>query len=365
MHFLIAPDKFKGTLSAEQVATHLARGLESHGHTAACVPAADGGDGTVAAVLASGFTEHRSLVTGPHGRPVEAAYALRGTTAVIETAQASGLTLMDPRRPMPMEATSYGTGELIHQALDAGATTIVLGVGGVATTDGGIGMLTALGARFLDADGQEVRPGRLEKLEAVEAGGLDPRIGAVEVILASDVDNPLTGSDGAAAVYGPQKGAGPDHVRRLDAGLRRLAGLVDPEAADRPGAGAAGGIGFAAMALLGAERRPGIDAVLELGPFREELARADVVVTGEGKADRQTLHGKVAHGVARRAREAGLETWVVCGVSELSQEQIDEAGFAGVLALTDIEPDPELCRANAGELLDHLAQRLAARFEGR
>lgn len=363
MRILLAPDKFKGTLTAAEVCESLASGISASLGTVESVPIADGGDGTVAAAVAAGFASRASTVTGPDGRPVRAAWALSADgTAVLEMAEASGLALLHPSRLLPMEASSRGTGELVTAALDSGARRIVLGVGGSASTDGGTGMLSALGARFLDAGGCAVPEGGggLAGIAVADLGGIDPRALDVDFIIATDVDNPLTGERGAAAVYGPQKGADPAQVATLDTGLAHLARLTGREdAAERPGAGAAGGLGFAA-ALIGAETRPGAGVVFELVGFDAALARADVVVTGEGRLDEQTFYGKGPGEVAARARRAGLEVWAVCGTTTLGAEEARAHGFAGVFALTDVEPDVHECRRRPGDFLPEVGARLAA-----
>ncbi|MYZ06278.1 glycerate kinase, partial [Streptomyces sp. SID2999] len=247
-------------------------------------------------------------------------------------------------------------------ALDSGARTVVLGVGGSATTDGGAGMLTALGARFLDERGEPVGPGGggLADLAEADLTGLDPRLASVELILASDVDNPLTGPHGAAAVYGPQKGASPADVPLLDDALARFAAVLAPDLADRPGAGAAGGVGYAAL-LLGARFRAGIEVMLDVLGFAEALARADLVITGEGALDDQTLHGKAPAGVAAAARAAGKEVIAVCGRLTLPPETLHRAGITAAYPLTALEPDPATCIAQAGPLLEQVASRVAER----
>jgi glycerate kinase len=290
-HVVVAPDKFKGSLSAPAVAQALVAGLREGDPTLelTSLPVADGGEGTVAAAVAAGATSHRQVVAGPTGEPVAAEFAMLGTTAVVELAQASGLVHLRDDRPAPMEADSSGTGELIRAALDLGATELILAVGGSACTDGGTGMLTALGARFLDVSGRPVPSGGrgLQAIASVELTGLDARLAGTSITLASDVTNPLTGPDGAAAVYGPQKGAEPAQVAELDTGLRHLATVLAGTLGDAvlqhaaaPGAGAAGGVGFAALAVLAATRRPGIELVLELVGADAVLARADLVITG-------------------------------------------------------------------------------------
>ncbi|MFD9206336.1 glycerate kinase [Streptomyces sioyaensis] len=377
---LIAADKFKGSLTAVEVAEHVTAGLRRAlpGLDVAAVPVADGGDGTVAAALAAGFTRHEARVTGPTGTPVTATFALRegaspagGGTAVVEMAEASGLQHLPDGVFAPLTASTYGTGELLRAALDAGATSIVFGVGGSATTDGGAGMLAALGARLLDADGEPVAPGGgpLRELATVDLSGLDPRLATTRIVLASDVDNPLTGPKGAPAVYGPQKGASEADVATLDAALAHfaevLAQAVGPRAAElalAPGAGAAGGIGYGALVALDAVFRPGIEVMLDVLGFAPALARATFVITGEGSLDAQTLHGKAPAGVAAAARAVGLEVAAVCGRLQLTPEALRAAGIRRAYALTDLEPDPARCMAEAGPLLERAAERLARDF---
>ncbi|MFE0048196.1 glycerate kinase [Streptomyces albireticuli] len=361
---LIAADKFKGSLTAARVAAHLTAGLRAaagSGLHVTALPVADGGDGTVDAALAAGFERREARVTGPLGEPVTAAYALRAGTAVVEMAEASGLR--HARGGLaPLTATTYGTGELLRAALDAGARTVVLGVGGSATTDGGAGALSALGARLLDAAGDPVGPGgaALAGLVTADLAGLDTRLRSTRLVLASDVDNPLTGPYGAAAVYGPQKGASADDVAVLDAALARYAAVLDGGAlAAAPGAGAAGGLGYGALAGLGAAFRPGIEVMLDVLGFPAALESADLVITGEGSLDAQTLHGKAPAGVAAAARARGVPVIAVCGRVSLPEEKLREAGFRRAYALTDLEPDPARCMAQAGPLLERLGQRIA------
>ncbi|MGW6389110.1 glycerate kinase [Streptomyces sp. NPDC055103] len=371
-HVLVAADKFKGSLTAVQVAERVTAGLRRvvPELTVETLPVADGGDGTVAAAVAAGFERREVQVTGPLGEPVTAAYALRDTTAVVEMAEASGLQLLPAGVFAPLTATTYGSGELLRAALDAGATTVVFGVGGSATTDGGAGMLAALGARFLDAAGEPVGPGgaALAELATADLTGLDPRFTSVDLILASDVDNPLTGPKGAPAVYGPQKGATPDDVRTLDAALAHFATVLEKaigpkaaEAAVAPGAGGAGGIGYGAL-ILGASFRPGIELMLEVLGFAPALERATLVITGEGSLDEQTLHGKAPAGVAAAARAAGKEVVAVCGRLALPPEALGKAGIRRAYPLTALEPDPSTSMANAGPLLEDVAASIARDF---
>lgn len=429
---VVAPDKFKGSLSAAAVARHLAAGLVvgRADVEAVCVPVADGGEGTVDAALSAGYERVSLDATGPTGEPVRTAYARRGTDAVIELALVSGLGLQPSavsavsatsaasaalaesspaaRIPAtsaasawsetpdadPLRASSYGTGEVVRAALDAGCRKIVLGVGGSACTDGGAGLLQALGARLLDASGNDLAPGgaALASIDSLDLSGLHPRLASSELLVASDVDNPLYGEHGAAAVYGPQKGASPDQVALLDQALRRwasvvagVAGLDDASrpgadaaaapsaagAAGAPGAGAAGGVGFGAVAVLGASLRSGIDLVLDLVGLDSALRGASLVITGEGSLDRQSLHGKAPAGVARAARRAGVPVLAVAGRSLLPATEL---GFEAVYALTDLEPDVRRSMAAAGQLLErvgttvaqeHLAGNASYRLRGR
>lgn len=362
----MAADKFKGSLTAVQVAERVTAGLRRvvPGLPVETLPVADGGDGTVAAAVAAGFERREALVTGPLGEPLTAAYALKDTTAVVEMAEASGLQHLPDGVFAPLTATTYGSGELLRAALDAGARTIVFGVGGSATTDGGAGMLAALGARFLDADGKPVGPGggALVDVATTDLSGLDARFKDVDLILASDVDNPLTGPKGAPAVFGPQKGASPQDVTALDTALAHYASLLGPEQAALPGAGAAGGIGYGALVALGARFRPGIEVMLDILGFAPALARATLVVTGEGSLDEQTLHGKAPAGVAAAARAQGVEVVAVCGRLALPPEALGAAGISRAYALLELEPDPAVCMAQAGPLLERAAESIARDF---
>ncbi|GAA4893982.1 glycerate kinase [Streptomyces coeruleoprunus] len=372
-HVLVAADKFKGSLTAVQVAERVTAGLRRvvPDLRVETLPVADGGDGTVAAAVAAGFERREVSVTGPLGEPVTAAYALRDGTAVVEMAEASGLQRLPEGVLAPLTATTYGSGELLRAALDAGARTIVFGVGGSATTDGGAGMLAALGARFLDAEGRPVGAGGggLRELATADLSDLDPRFADVDLVLASDVDNPLTGPKGAPAVFGPQKGASPEDVAVLDAALAHYVTVLEKavgpraaEAAVSPGAGGAGGIGYGALVGLGARFRPGIELMLDILGFTEALGRATLVVTGEGSLDEQTLHGKAPAGVASAARAAGIEVVAVCGRLALPEEALTAAGIRRAYPLTDLEPDTARCIAEAGPLLEQSAARIARDF---
>lgn len=381
MRVVIAPDKFRGTLEAAEVADALAAGLLAArpGLDVRRCPVADGGEGTLAAALANGWEAVAVPVTGPLGERRTAAFArgeLAGApAALVELAAASGLPLLPTDRsgrPVTdaLRATSAGTGDLIRAALDAGCTTIVLGIGGSACTDGGAGLLGAIGAAFLDAGGAPVPPGGggLGTLAAIDLSGIDPRIAGTHFIVACDVDNPLTGARGSAAVFGPQKGASPAQVALLDANLTRLVdvlaetlGPAGREGAVRPGAGAAGGVGYAAMTVLGAEPRPGIDVVLDLVGLEAQVAGAGLVITGEGSLDAQSLGGKTPIGVARTAAAHGVPAVVVSGRCTLTPDAVRDAGFVAGFALADI--DPVRCFTETAAMLTDLGVRIGDELE--
>jgi glycerate 2-kinase len=369
MRVVVAPDKFKGSLSAPQVAAAVSAGLRAvvPEVEAIEVPVADGGDGTLDAALSAGFTQVPVRVSGPTGAPVDTAYAVRDGVAVVELADACGLNRLPGGRLAALTSSSAGLGQVVRAALDAGCSQVVLGIGGSASTDGGAGMLAELGVALLDADGALLPAGggALERLDRVDLSGLHPALQQTEMLLASDVDNPLLGPTGAAEVYGPQKGASSQDVQVLERGLSRLVTVLAEElpsvkdAASTAGAGAAGGVGFAALALLGAQPRPGIDLLLELIDFRAKLPGADLVVTGEGSLDAQTLHGKAPAGVAAAARAVGVPVVAVAGRSLLRTDELAAAGIAAAYPLSEIEPDPVRSMADAGPLLEQVAQQIA------
>ncbi|WP_457946700.1 glycerate kinase [Pseudarthrobacter sp. alpha12b] len=379
MRVVIAPDKFKGSLSAPEVCSHLEKGLQrgAGGNLEVVrIPVADGGEGTLDAAVGSGFTRRTATVTGPTGQPVEADFAVRGHEAVIEMATASGLALVPrvqngglPDSGDATTATSLGTGQLIRSALDAGCRRIVLGVGGSANTDGGAGLLQGLGARLLDSRNNELPPGgaALANLHSIDFTDFEPRLVDTRFVLASDVDNPLLGAQGAAAVFGPQKGAASQDVGMLDAALARFVEVLAREigfravkAAEAPGAGAAGGVGYTAIAVLAATRRPGIDVVLEFTGLADRLGGADLVITGEGSLDEQSLLGKTPMGVARAAAAQGVPVVAVCGRTTLDADQAAAAGFEDIYALTALETDVNRCIAEAGPLLEQLGTQISA-----
>jgi glycerate kinase len=324
MKIVIAPDSFKESLTAMEVAAAIEAGFREIFPEAQYqkVPVADGGEGTVQAMIdATGGKRVELAVTGPLGEPVTAFYGLTGgePVAVIEMAAASGLELVAPESRNPMQATSIGTGELIRAALDAGARRFVLGVGGSATNEGGAGMIQALGVRLLDRQGAELGPGgaELARLDRIDVSGLDARVADCSFEIACDVSNPLVGPQGASAVFGPQKGASEAMVRELDANLRHFARVIQREmgqdVADVPGAGAGGGIAAAMMVFLGGRLRPGVDIVTEAVGLEQAVRDANLVITGEGRIDGQTVQGKTPMGVARVAQASGKPVIAIGG----------------------------------------------------
>lgn len=369
MKLVVAPDSFKESLSAPEVAAAIARGWSRARPLDEILlrPMADGGEGTVDAVLAATGGERRECaVRGPLGAPVQAHWGwLEEGAAVIEMAAASGLHWVAPQQRDATRTTSYGTGELIRAALEAGARKIILGLGGSATNDGGMGLLQALGVRFLDERGQPLGDGgaALAGLHAIDLAGLDPRLAGVEVEVAADVNNPLCGEHGASTVFGPQKGASPEQVRLLDAALARYAEVaartLGQDHSLFPGVGAAGGLGFAARAFLKARFRPGVELVAEVSGLAEALEGAGLAITGEGRLDEQSLHGKTPIGVARLALEAGVPLIALAGSLGKGYGRLHEAGIAAAFSLV---PGPvSLAEAMAGAAgeLEARAEELA------
>lgn len=369
MKIVVAPDSFKESLSASQVAEAIARGWLRVFPEAEVVlkPMADGGEGTVDAVLAACGGERREVrVSGPLGVPVAAHWGwLDGATAVLEMAAASGLHWVAPGQRDATRASSHGTGELIRAALDAGAQRIILGLGGSATNDAGAGLLQALGARFLDADNVALEPGglALARLDRIDLSGLDPRLLNVRVEVAADVDNPLCGPRGASHVFGPQKGASAAQVLELDAALGHLAQVVaatlGQDHSGFPGVGAAGGLGFAARAFLHAQFRPGIELVAELSGLAAALQGADLVITGEGRLDSQSLHGKTPVGVARVAAAAGVPVIALAGSLGDGYQAIYGAGIEAAFSLSAGPQSLEQAMATAAAELEARACDLA------
>ena len=373
MKIVVAPDSFKECLPAEAVADAMAGGVRAAapGAEVVCVPMADGGEGTVRAlVAATGGKVHVARATGPLGEPVQAELGMLGDgrTAVVEMAAASGLPLVPPDRRDPMAATTYGTGELILAALELGATRLVLGIGGSATVDGGAGMAEALGARFLD-DARQPIPrggGGLALLARIDLAGLDPRLADLACDVACDVDNPLVGPRGAARVYGPQKGATPAMVEALDAGLARLADAVERDLGvavrDVPGAGAAGGLGAGLMAFLGARLRSGVELVIQAVGLEERLRGADLVLVGEGQMDAQSAYGKVPVGVSRLARGLGVPAVAVVGSLGEGYEAVHDEGIAACFSILDRAMGLEEAFRRAEKLLARAAEEAVRLF---
>jgi glycerate kinase len=372
---LVAPDKFKGSLSADEVARALEHGLRQGAPHARVrrLALADGGEGSVAAACEGRFRPEKITVTGPTGQPLTAEVAVHGRTVLIEAAAVCGLGVLPGGRTAPLTATSRGLGQAVRYVLAGGADTIVLALGGVATTDGGAGLLQSLGAVLACEDGTPIGPGGagLAALRTVDLAEARAALAGVDLVLATDVDNPLLGPMGTAAVYGPQKGASADDVRELDGALagfvRRLAAAGVAEAvrhADAPGAGAAGGLGYAGM-LLGGRVCSGADYFLTLLGADALLTRSDFVVTGEGSLDEQSLSGKLPVALARRARRLGVAVHAVAGRCTLPADRT-AAHFRSVQALTDLtDQDCANDSALSAQLLTQCGRTLADRWIGR
>jgi glycerate 2-kinase len=364
---LLAPDKFKGTLTAAEVAAHLSTGIRAVLPDAeiVVVPVSDGGDGLLDAAVDAGYDRVPVRASGPTGVVGDTWYARLGDCAAVEMAEICGLARLPDGVPAPATATTRGVGEVIAAALDAGCREILLGVGGSASTDGGSGLVSALGANVLGAGGAPLGDGGLALADAssLDLSGLHPAVGEAEITVACDVDNPLTGPSGAAAVYGPQKGAGPELVERLDAALSHWADVVaasiGSDQRDLPGSGAAGGLAFGAVAVLGARLRTGAEVVQELTGLEEALAGADLVVTGEGSLDDQTLRGKAPAGVAAAARRAGIPVVAVAGRCLLDDGTLADAGIGSVHTLLDESSYPEEAFEKPGPLLERIGARIA------
>ena len=368
MRILCAPDSFKGSLSAPAVAKALAEGLLESCPEAQVVehPLSDGGEGTLEVLSSYGFDLVERVVQNQHSVASTAAFARRGSVAVIESATASGFD-PDATREDALRASSYGVGELISHALDDGATQIMITVGGTASSDGGVGMLQALGFHFLTHDGKPIPPGGegLSQLVEIRSDAADPRLGGVSIQVLTDVDNPLLGPSGAARIFAPQKGADPEGVEVLEQGLATVASLTSGFDAAEPGAGAGGGIGFAAMAYLGATRVSGAVAMMELTGFEHALGECDVVITGEGSFDDQSLYGKIPAAVVERASAKGIPLYVVCGVDRLvNRGPLAQTTIREVLSLEALEPDATLSIANAAELLGQVGRELGLDLGG-
>jgi len=380
MKIICAPDSFKESLSAAEVAEAMGRGIRKTmpNTTVDMCPIADGGDGTVDALLAASCgTEQVTEVSGPLDGPVLARWGLLGTshdgrkTAVIEMAAASGMALLDPAKRNPMRTSTVGTGQLIGAALDAGVQRIILGIGGSATNDGGCGAAAALGAKFVSSTGDRIDApitgGMLVKIKAIDLSGLDSRLSHTEVVVASDVTNPLTGPDGAAHIYGPQKGATPHQVAQLDEGLGHLAELMrnqlGHDMSNMSGAGAAGGMGGGMVAMLGARLEPGAPLVLDALGFDHRVKDCDLCLTGEGCLDGQSLAGKACLGVARAAKRHGVQTIALVGSIGSDAHRTLEAGLLAYYAISEGLTAEESIR-RAAELLESTAGYEVSRWWG-
>ncbi|QCI12543.1 glycerate kinase [Pseudomonas putida] len=370
MKIVIAPDSFKDSLDAAGVAQAIADGLAEAWPGAELIecPMADGGEGTLDAIVAASQGElRRQVVRGPLGQSVEAGWGwlADSRTAVIEMAQASGIQLVPQGQRDACRSSTWGTGELIAAALAAGAQRIVLAIGGSATNDGGSGMLRALGLRLFDAEGQALAEGglALADLARIDASDLDPRLAEVCVEVAADVDNPLCGVNGASAIFGPQKGASPEQVQALDQALGHFADhcaqLLGEDLRDAPGCGAAGGMGFAAKAFMGARFRPGVEVVAELADLDTQVRGADLVITGEGRFDAQTLRGKTPMGVAKVAKRHGVPVVVLAGTLGEGYQQLYAHGIDAAFALASGPMSLEQACGDAAALLQARASDIA------
>lgn len=346
MKIVIAPDSFKGSLTAKEVAVNIEKGIRRVFADAEVlsIPMADGGEGTVQSLVDS--TKGRVVkvsVKGPLLKEVDAFYGILGdgNTAVIEMAAASGLPLLREDERNPMKTTTYGTGEIIKHALDMGCKKIIIGIGGSATNDGGAGMIKALGAKLLDGDGNDIGYGgeSLGRLEAIDLSNMDKRLETCKVVAACDVDNPLVGPRGASYVFGPQKGADEAMVKVLDKNLEHYAEVIERTMGisikDYPGAGAAGGLGGGLLAFLGAELKRGIDIVIEAVGFEEKVRDTDLVITGEGMMDYQTQYGKTPYGVAQIAKKYNIPVIAVVGSMGNNAEVLYDLGFNGIFSIID------------------------------
>jgi glycerate kinase len=370
LRILVAPNAFKESLSATDAAHSIAKGVRRGLPNARVteIPIADGGDGTLEAVISgTGGRILKAKVTGPLGNRITAEYGITGDgkTAVIEMSRASGLALVRPARRNPMSTTSFGTGQLIQAALNRGVSRILLGIGGSATVDGGIGALQALGVAFLDRRGRSVEQGGsgLLAIEKIDLNRLHPALQQVEILVACDVDNPLTGPKGAAAVFGPQKGATPGMVRQLDHGLARLAVLITQTTGRRfariPGTGAAGGIAGSFLGLLGAQLRPGSELVFDLLKLEKVVPNMDWVITGEGQIDFQTQFGKGPGMLAKLARRHGVPVVGIAGSVADNADKLASKGFTALFSVTNRPMDLATAMLEAPRLIERIAEQVA------
>ncbi len=371
MKIVLAPDSFKESLSALQVAESIERGFKQVLPNAEYVkvPMADGGEGTVQSLVdATGGRIIKKTVTGPLGEAAEAFFGILGNekTAVIEMAAASGLHLVPATKRNPLLTTTRGTGELIAAALDYNVNHIIIGIGGSATNDGGAGMARALGARFLNSDGQEIAEGggALSDLAAIDLSRLDSRLADVKIEVACDVDNPLIGPKGASAIYGPQKGATPVIVNQLDENLAHYAAIIEKDLgvkiADVPGSGAAGGLGGGLLAFMQAELSRGVDIVMEAAKLSDIIAGADLVITGEGKIDGQTIFGKTLIGVAKTAKKHGVPVIGIAGNVASDSDVVHEYGIDAIFSIVPGAVSLQEAFLHADEFVERTARNIAA-----
>ena len=368
MIIVIAPQGFKGSLEAPEVAEAIARGVRQVFRDAELVilPVADGGEGTVRALVqSSGGRMVTSRVTGPLEKPVNATWGVLGggNVAVIEMAAASGLPLLRREERNASRTTSYGTGELIRHALDRGVRKLIVGIGGSATNDGGAGMVEALGARLLDAEGRRLPRGggSLRHLDRIDVTDLDPRLRQVEVQVACDVNNPLTGPSGASRVYGPQKGADEQMVQELDAALDRFAQVIERDlrrdVRDVPGAGAAGGLGAGLMAFMDAQLCPGVKIVFDALQLDDKLRGSDLVITGEGRMDAQDIYGKAPMEVAKRAKQAGVPSIAIVGSTGRDYRVVFDHGLDAVIGTVNRPMSLDRAISETARLITEAAMR--------
>lgn len=373
MRVVIAPDKFKGSLTAVEAARAISRGVlrAFPGAEVDAIPMADGGEGTVdALVTATDGTIQTSRVTGPLGNPLDACFGLSGDvrTAFIEMASASGLVLVPESMRDPMITTTRGTGELILAAIDLGAQRIILGIGGSATNDGGAGMAQAVGFRLLDANGDDLTPGggSLDRLDRIDPAGRDPRLDRAEISVACDVTNPLCGPEGASAVYGPQKGASPETVRILDRNLARLATVIERDlgqsVAELPGSGAAGGLGAGLVAFAGGTLQRGVDLISRTVGLADRLEGASLCLTAEGSLDSQTAHGKTIAGIARTARDRGCPVIALAGGLSSGAEAVLDLGVSAFFSICNRPMSLDDAMADADHLLERASEQAVRAF---
>lgn len=376
MKILFAPDSFKESMHAKQAALAMETGWKKvfPDHDCVRVPMADGGEGTVQALTdATGGRIVSKTVQGPLGVPVQAVFGILGDeqTAIVEMAQASGLERLHRDARNPLLASSYGTGELIRAAMDLGVKKVLIGIGGSATNDGGAGMLEALGAQLLDEKGESLRRGgaALKHLDRIDLSGFDPRIANTEFIAACDVENPLTGPEGASFVFGPQKGATPEMVLTLDLALTRFADVIKQDMGKDvsrvPGAGAAGGMGAGLLTFFDATLRKGVDIVIEHTKLAEQMQGADLVLTGEGSIDAQTRFGKTPYGVAKTARAMGIPVVALAGCVRSDSTELYAHGFDALFSIMQcpgsLEEALDRGEANLQFTVENLARLLAVK----